>query len=141
MSSGATCEFGNMREAEIEKRRKLENEKPYVFKKVMKFGEKIKNGESIAIVRLVYDYKCNFRCKHCSEEKVYKGRGRFFTIEDVRELSRQADEMGLAHFVITGGEPLIFKDFDRIVEAIDPNKFYITSDTNGWFLDEKKRGI
>jgi MoaA/NifB/PqqE/SkfB family radical SAM enzyme len=43
--------------------------------------------------------------------------------------------MGLAHIVITGGEPLVFPDFDDIVKAIDPQKFYITSDTNGWFLD------
>jgi MoaA/NifB/PqqE/SkfB family radical SAM enzyme len=56
----------------------------------------------------------------------------------VKELSKQADEMGLAHIVITGGEPLVFPDFDDIVKAIDPNKFYITSDTNGWFLDAEK---
>jgi MoaA/NifB/PqqE/SkfB family radical SAM enzyme len=67
-----------------------------------------------------------------------KKEGRSFTIEDVKELSRQADEMGLAHIVITGGEPLVFKDFDEIVKAIDPQKFYITSDTNGWLLDEEK---
>ena len=34
-------------------------------------------------------------------------------------------ELGLARFVITGGEPLVFKDLDQIVEAIDPQKFYI----------------
>lgn len=131
-------ETKNFSEEESHKRNKLKKEKPYVYEKVMKFEEKIKKGESIAIVRLVYDYKCNFRCHHCSEEKVKKNGSRFFTIEDVRELSRQADEMGLAHFVLTGGEPLVFKDFDKIIEAIDPDKFYITSDTNGWFLDEKK---
>jgi MoaA/NifB/PqqE/SkfB family radical SAM enzyme len=46
--------------------------------------------------------------------------------------------MGLAHLVITGGEPLVFGDFDELVKAIDPAKFYITSDTNGWFLDDVK---
>jgi MoaA/NifB/PqqE/SkfB family radical SAM enzyme len=76
---------------------------------------------------------------HCSVKRFQgKKEGRFFTIEDVKELSRQADEMGLAHIVITGGEPLVFPDFDDIVEAIDPQKFYITSDTNGWFLNEEK---
>jgi molybdenum cofactor biosynthesis enzyme MoaA len=35
---------------------------------------------------------------------------RYFKIEDVKELSRQADELGLAHFTITGGEPLLFPD-------------------------------
>jgi len=127
-----------VRQTEAEKRERLKREKPYVYKKVMKFKEKIKKGESIAIVRLVYDYRCNFRCIHCSEEKVDKSKKRYFTPDDVKELSRQADELGLAHFVITGGEPLIFPDFDEIVKAIDPQKFYITSDTNGWFLDEER---
>jgi MoaA/NifB/PqqE/SkfB family radical SAM enzyme len=40
--------------------------------------------------------------------------------------------------VITGGEPLVFREFDRIVKAVDPHKFYITSDTNGWFLDDER---
>jgi MoaA/NifB/PqqE/SkfB family radical SAM enzyme len=65
-------------------------------------------------------------------------RERSFSIDDIRDLATQADEMGLAHWVITGGEPLTFPDFDRIVEAIDPEKFYITSDTNGWLLDDSR---
>ena len=123
---------------EIEKRNSLKKEKPYVYEKIMKYDEKVKRGESIAIIRLVYDYTCNFRCVHCCERRVNKQKRRSFTINDIRELSRQADGMGLAHFVITGGEPLIFPNFDKIVEAIDPQKFYISSDTNGWFLDEKR---
>jgi MoaA/NifB/PqqE/SkfB family radical SAM enzyme len=59
-------------------------------------------------------------------------------MDDVKHLSRQADDMGLARFVITGGEPLVFKDFDVLVESIDPQRFYINVDTNGWFLDEKR---
>lgn len=59
-------------------------------------------------------------------------------VDDVRELARQADELGLARFVITGGEPLVFKDLDQIVEAIDPQKFYINIDSNGWLLDVEK---
>ena len=124
---------------EIEKRNSLKKEKPYVYNKIMKFDEKVKNGESIAIIQFQYDYTCNFKCVHCSVKKFQgKKKGRFFTISDVRELSRQADEMGLAQIVITGGEPLIFPDFDDIVEAIDPQKFWIVSDTNGWFLDEER---
>lgn len=125
--------------AEAEKRNWLKKEKPYVYEKIMKYDEKIKKGESIAILQFQYDYTCNFTCDHCSIKR-FQGKkdGKFFTPAEVRELSRQADEMGLAHIVITGGEPLIFPDFDEIVEAIDPQKFYITSDTNGWLLDEKR---
>jgi len=130
---------GILSKSEESKRNLLKKEKPYVYSKIMRFPEKVKKGESIAILQFQYDYTCNFKCKHCSVKRFQsKKRGRGFTPKDVKELSRQADEMGLAHFVITGGEPLVFPDFDRIVEAIDPEKFYITSDTNGWFLDKKK---
>lgn len=124
---------------ETEKRNRLKQEKPYVFEKIMKYDEKVARGESIAILQFQYDYTCNFRCRHCCITKLRRKKGeRCFTIEDVKELSRQADEMGLAHLVITGGEPLCFPDFDELVKAIDPQKFYITSDTNGWFLDEDR---
>jgi MoaA/NifB/PqqE/SkfB family radical SAM enzyme len=125
--------------SESEKRNKLKNEKPYVYEKIMKYDEKVKKGESIAILQFQYDYTCNFRCEHCCVTKIEaKNKNQFFTPESVKELSRQADEMGLAHIVITGGEPLVFPDFDDIVKAIDPQKFYITSDSNGWFLDDEK---
>jgi MoaA/NifB/PqqE/SkfB family radical SAM enzyme len=125
--------------SEIAKRSLLKKEKPYVYEKIMKFAEKARKGESIAILQFQYDYTCNFRCQHCSISGFQGKRSqRFFTIPDVRELSRQADAMGLAHLVITGGEPLVFPDFDEIVKAVDPQKFYITSDTNGWFLDAKR---
>ena len=124
---------------ENKKRDQLKKEKPYVYDKIMKYDEKVKRGESIAILQFQYDYKCNFHCQHCCITGLRaKNKERYFTINDVKELSRQADEMGLAHIVITGGEPLVFPDFDDIVKAIDPQKFYITSDTNGWYLDAER---
>jgi len=133
-----TTKHEKLSELEINKRNQLQRDKPYVFEKVQQYREKIMKGESIAIVRLVYDYACNFHCKHCSEATVLKKVGRAFTVSDVKALSDQADRMGLAHFVLTGGEPLLFPEFDQIIEAIDPEKFYISSDTNGWFLDAEK---
>lgn len=126
-------------EIEKMKREQLQKEKPRAFEKIMNYKEKVEKNESIAILQFQYDYTCNFKCEHCAVLG-FQGRkdGRCFTIADVKELARQADEMGLAHIVITGGEPLVFPDFDEIVKAIDPAKFYITSDTNGWLLDETK---
>ena len=124
---------------EIQKRNSLKKEKPYVYEKIMKYDEKIKKGKSIAIIQFQYDYTCNFNCVHCSIRKFQRKReGKFFTPESVKELSRQADELGLAQIVITGGEPLVFPDFDELVVAIDPQKFWIVSDTNGWLLDEER---
>ncbi len=126
-------------EEEHNKRNTLRKEKPYVYEKVMQFEDKLRRGESIAIIQFQYNYACNFTCDHCSVKR-FQGKSErpSLTIADVKKLSLQADEMGLARFVITGGEPLIFKDFDALVEAIDPKKFYINVDTNGWFLDEKR---
>lgn len=135
-----------IKDLEQGKRNKLKLEKPLVYEKVMKYAEKVERGESIAILQFQYDYRCNFACEHCSADKfMVKSASarkadtrRKFDMKAVRELSRQGDEMGLAHIVITGGEPMTYPDFDQVVEAIDPQKWYITSDTNGWFLDDER---
>jgi len=110
----------------------LKANKPYVYGKVQKHG--------MRIVRLEYDYICNFHCQHCDikEYQSIKDNRRKLSIIDVKDIARQADELGFAQFVISGGEPLIYPEFDKIVEAIDPQKFYITTDTNGWLLDDIK---
>ncbi|HET6460787.1 MAG TPA: radical SAM protein [Syntrophales bacterium] len=127
------------RDEESNKRNRLKKEKPYVYEKIMKFEEKLKRGESIAIIQFQYNYHCNFICEHCSVKRFQaKNKKRSLIPADVEKLAQQADDMGLARFVITGGEPLIFKDLEEVVKAIDPQKFYINIDTNGWFLDEKR---
>lgn len=117
----------------------LKETKPYVYEKVSRFSEKYNRGESIAIIQLQYKYMCNMLCEHCSIEAYQKNAAgkRSLTPEDVAKLSKQADEMGLARFVISGGEPTTFPDLDELVAAIDPEKFYINSDSNGYLLAEK----
>lgn len=116
----------------------LKEKKPYVYEKVSKFTEKYNRGESIAIIQLQYNYMCNMKCEHCSIAR-FQGKTdkRKLTPKDVAYLAKQADEMGLARFVISGGEPTIFPDLDELVAAIDPEKFYINSDSNGYLLAEK----
>ena len=102
-------------------------------------------GEVSPIIRIEKSYLCNFQCTHCSAEyymdrhlekvlKVKEDRKQM-TMDDVRDLSKQADELGLSRFVITGGEPLVMRDFDQVVEAIDPSKHYIISDTFNWIFN------
>lgn len=135
-------------ESEQAKRNDLKLRKPYVASKLANISAMEERGEISPIIRLEKSYLCNFQCTHCSAEyymdrhmenvlKVADNR-RKIGLDDIRNLSRQADELGLARFVITGGEPLVMKDFDAVVEAIDPDKHYIITDTNGWFLDDTK---
>lgn len=130
------------------KREGLKARKPYVAAKLANINAMEERGEISPIIRLEKSYLCNFQCTHCSAEyymdrhlkKVFKieDARRKMDMADIREVSRQADELGLARFVITGGEPLVMKDFDAVVEAIDPEKHYVITDTNGWFLDDKR---
>jgi len=130
------------------KRSGLQHRKPYIAKKLANISEMEARGEISPIIRLEKSYLCNFQCTHCSaeyymdrhKEKVFKieDARRTINLDDIRALSKQADDLGLARFVITGGEPLVMRDFDDVVEAIDPEKHYIITDTNGWFLDSKK---
>jgi len=124
---------------EQRRRNWLKENKPLVHEKILRLDERIRRGESIGIIQLQYNYACNFRCEHCSIKR-FQGQKdkRSLTPLDVKELARQADELGLARFVITGGEPLVFKDLDELVAAIDPQKFYINCDSNGWFLDDAR---
>jgi len=130
------------------KRNGLAQRKPYLAQKLSQITAREARGEISPIIRLEKSYLCNFQCTHCSAEyymdrhleKVVKVEDtrRKMDLDDIRELSKQADELGLARFVITGGEPLVMKDFDAVVKAIDPEKHYVIVDTNGWFLDEKR---
>lgn len=137
-----------MSPAEMAKREGLRARKPYLASKFDAIAAMEERGEVSPIIRLEKSYLCNFQCTHCSAEhymdrhkkKVFKIQDtrRMMDMADVRELSRQADELGLARFVITGGEPLVMKDYDAVVEAIDPEKHFVITDTNGWFLDKAK---
>lgn len=139
------AEASGLTESESAKRNDLAARKPYIAAKLSNIAAMEERGEISPIIRLEKSYLCNFQCTHCSAEyymdrhieKVFKIKDerRKIDLEDIRRLSREADELGLARFVITGGEPLVMKDFDEVVAAIDPDRHYIITDTNGWFLD------
>ena len=120
-----------MNPTELAKQSALKSSKPAVYDKVIKYG--------MRIVRIEPYYTCNMHCLHCCirEFQVPQER-RAMTIEDIRNIAEQAHELGFSQFVISGGEPLMYPDFDDIVKAIDPAKFWITTDTNGWFMDAER---
>lgn len=126
-------------EKENSARNYLKEKKPLVYEKVSRFTEKYNRGESIALIQLQYRYMCNMLCEHCSIEAYQKNsaRKRSLTPNDVKKLADQADALGLARFVISGGEPTTFPDLDELVAAIGPERFYINSDSNGYLLAEK----
>ena len=136
--------------AEQSKRNDLQKRKPYVAAKLAKNKERAERGEPTPVIRLAANMLCNFQCEHCCAEHYMdrhlmkvtgkKEQRHQLDLNDIRELSRQADEYGLARFVLTGGEPLVMRNpgFEEVVAALDPEKHYIITDTNGWFMDAEK---
>ena len=92
-------ELQKVRLKESSKRERLKREKPAVYEKVIKYVEKVKRGESVALIVLNYEYTCNFACEHCCDEnfKIKKSIERkadtrkHLTPESVKELCRQGD--------------------------------------------------
>lgn len=125
-------------EREIKNRGILQDKKPLAHRKIITHPEKIKNKQCVALIQLQYNYTCNFKCKHCAIERFKQQDGRTLTVEDVKRIADQADKMGLASICISGGEPLIFPDLKDVVDAIGPQRFVISMDTNGWFLTKEK---
>ena len=124
---------------EIKLKQTLEQKKPIAFAKIKKFGERLKHHESIALMQLQYDYTCNMACTHCAIAKFRDHKGiHKLTPKDVKQIADQADQIGLASICISGGEPTIFPDLEQIIQAIGPERFVLSMDTNGLKLDEAK---
>ena len=134
---------------EKNKRKDQSQKRPRVHQKIQDYFKNMLDGEISPILRLKINRSlCNFNCAHCCEEpymtRDLKKRTGMpdprpqMSLDDYRELSRQADEYGIFRFVLTGGEALLDKSLDKLIEAIDPMKHLVILDTNGWTFDEEK---
>lgn len=126
---------------ESRNRNKIQENKPSAWEKIQKIPERVKNKRSIALVQLQYAYSCQLRCSHCAIYKFQQNknkRGDKLTPESVKDLANQIHEEGLSAICVSGGEPLIFKDLDKVIDAIDPSRFILSMDTNGIALSEDK---
>jgi MoaA/NifB/PqqE/SkfB family radical SAM enzyme len=120
---------------ENESRTLLKELKPLVYDKCLEFDNQLAKGKSIALIQLQYKYLCNFHCSHCSIVGFRnQEHDRQLDIPTVKRVFEEAHEYGLAHMGISGGEPLVFKDLEQLIEAINPSRFHIQLDTNGWLF-------
>lgn len=118
-----------------QRREELRRNKPLVYEKIIKLSDRIGHGEFLPLIAIAYDTVCNLRCEHCCIDNM-RYDAPALTVADVRSLADQADALGIAQMNLAGGEPLMFKDFDAMIEAIGPERFYIGLDTNGLLITE-----
>ena len=80
---------------------------------------------------------CNFHCGMCyihtDSDRV--GNSGELTAKQWFEIGRQARDAGMVFLLLTGGEPLLRKDFPEIYEGLKALGLIISINTNGYFLD------
>jgi MoaA/NifB/PqqE/SkfB family radical SAM enzyme len=121
------------KEIEAARREKLRREKPLVYEKILRLDERFKAGMATPVVDICYNRACNLKCRHCFTTRFTK-KDRSLSPPDMKRFTDEAHEIGLCQLVLSGGEPLILKDLEEVIEALQPDKFHLSMSTNGYFL-------
>ncbi|MEX2646134.1 MAG: GTP 3',8-cyclase MoaA [Gaiellaceae bacterium] len=105
-------------------------------------------GRPVRDLRISVTDRCNFRCVYCMPKDVY-GRDHAFlprsallTFEEIERVARAFVSLGVEKIRITGGEPLVRRDLERLVAklaAIGPLDLTLT--TNGALLAGKTQAL
>jgi len=101
-------------------------------------------GRPLETLRLSITDRCNFRCVYCMPKEVF-GRDHVFLerkeLLSLEELARVAGVfagLGVRTFRITGGEPLVRRNVEHLVELLDEIPgVEIALTTNGALLEQK----
>ena len=105
-------------------------------------------GRPLRDLRVSVTDRCNFRCVYCMPKEVF-GRDYSFlerrellTFEEIERLARAFVAQGVEKIRITGGEPLVRRDLERLIaklaaiEGLD-----LTLTTNGSLLPQKAQAL
>lgn len=98
------------------------------------FGRQIKN------VRISITDKCNFRCVYCmpAEGLQWLKRNEILSFEEIERLVRVLVSMGINEVRLTGGEPLVRRDVDKLVASLSKIEglHSLSLTTNGYLLKD-----
>ncbi len=85
--------------------------------------------------------KCNYNCLHCFNAADNAPLMAEWSLEDANKLLDSACECGINAFTLTGGEPMLHKNFFDIVEGIYKRGMYLNElNTNGHFITTETLG-
>ncbi len=105
-------------------------------------------GRPLETLRISITDRCNFRCVYCMPKEVF-GRDHVFlerrellTFEEIERLARVFAKLGVRTIRLTGGEPLVRRNVEHLVEllaAIPEIELALT--TNGALLTQKAEAL
>jgi cyclic pyranopterin phosphate synthase len=105
-------------------------------------------GRPVRDLRISVTDRCNFRCVYCMPKEIY-GRGYEFlerrellTFEEIARLARAFASVGVEKIRLTGGEPLLRREIERLVEMLaEIPGLDLTLTTNGSLLPQKAESL
>jgi len=104
-------------------------------------------------LRISVTDRCNFRCVYCMPKEVFDNHYQYLphsallTFEEITRVARLFVEHGVEKIRLTGGEPLLRKDLERLVAMLrelpapGPRPLDLTLTTNGALLARKARAL
>ena len=99
-------------------------------------------------LRISVTDRCNFRCVYCMPRDVFGAdypflaRDQLLSFEEIARLARIFKDHGVQKIRLTGGEPLLRKNLERLVEMLaDVPGLELTLTTNGSLLAKKARAL
>lgn len=85
--------------------------------------------------------RCNLECSHCLFSSSPENRAQI-SFKVLTDITRQAAELGCKRYILTGGEPLMHPDFERIVEMLlNERSAEVIVQTNGTLLRQSAGAI
>jgi GTP 3',8-cyclase len=97
------------------------------------------HGRRISDLRVSVTDRCNFRCQYCmpADGLPWLERTEILSFEEIERLVRVMAEMGVRDLRLTGGEPLVRRDFPRLVAmlAAVPGLDDLSLTTNAYLLE------
>jgi cyclic pyranopterin phosphate synthase len=97
------------------------------------------HGRLIGDLRVSVTDRCNFRCQYCmpAEGLPWLERDEILHFEEIARLVGLLAEMGVGDVRLTGGEPLVRRDFPRLVRMLaDLDGVHdLSVTTNGYLLE------
>ena len=104
-------------------------------------------GRPLRDLRISVTDRCNFRCVYCMPKEVYGRDHRFLdrkellTFEEIARVARVFVDGGVRKLRITGGEPLVRRDLERLIEQLATLGVDLTLTTNGSLLPQKAQAL
>jgi GTP 3',8-cyclase len=103
------------------------------------------HGRLIGDVRVSVTDRCNFRCQYCmpAEGLPWLERRDVLTFEEITRLVGLLSAMGVHDVRLTGGEPLVRREFPRLVEMLSAieNVHEVSVTTNGYLLERDAEAL